>query len=108
MTKEDKQKKVYKFSEEYPTKDFFEGEKLEVKEILDREITIIDFVTCAGEKGSYIGVNATLDGKQINFSISGIAENQIRIAKTDKRLPIITTIIKKRSKETEKDYYSLS
>ena len=61
------------------------------------------------EKGEYAIVSAELDGKMIWFTTgSRVIVKQLRRIKEDDNFPIGATIIKRKSEDSKREYYTLS
>jgi len=75
----------------------FEGEKIEIKDILDKEITIKDFRELESQyyEHNYAIVQAEDNGKLVTFNVnSTILIKQLNKEK-EKGLPFIAKIVKK-------------
>lgn len=103
-----KEGEVKKFSEIYRGIEF-EGRKVEVDEILGKEIVITDFTELQGNYGVFVVCQAKLDNVMITFPIgSEVVLNQLRKIKTDNNIPILTKIEKRISEKTKRQYYTLT
>jgi len=100
--------KPTKYSEAYQTKDF-EGQRVEFTEVLDKEITIYDFIKSVGDYGEYAIIDAKLGTTRVKFLVgSGVIIQQLIRVKEDNNLPIRATIQKRHSETSKRDYYTLS
>lgn len=104
------QETIKKFSEEYGQESFeFEGERCEVNDILDKEISIHNFAKMSGAYGDFVVIDAELSKKRIQFLVgSQVVISQLDKIKTDNNFPISATITKRHSDKTQRDYYTLS
>lgn len=117
-----KAEKVYKYNEEYGSQgvvafEEFEPERMDITDLakLNKPLIIKDyekrpgkFLDKDGKPKEFVVVLAILDGNNITFGTSGILMQQILQAKEDNKLPLEATIIKKKSKATGQNYYTLS
>ena len=117
MTEE--QTEIKKFSDVYPTGatafEDYGAERMEIPKLLNKEIVIQDcekrpgkYTDTEGNPKDFIVVLAKLGDKYITFGSSGVLMNQINQAKEDGNLPLIATIITKKSNVSGQNYYTLS
>lgn len=103
------QQEIKKFSEVYPQAVKFENaEQIEFKDVLGKEIIIEDISEMIGEFGEFIIVLAELNKNKIQFALgSTVVIPKLKKAKTEGKLPLIATILEKKSEKTKRRYFSI-
>jgi len=109
--------KVKKFGEIYNKTIDFEGEKVEEKEVVGKDIVIHDFALLVGQFGQFAVVDATIlpalneqgSGKRVQFSEgSDVIMRQLKAIKEDNNLPIKTVIEERTGEKSKLNYRTLT
>ena len=104
----EKQKEIKRFTDEYPSGTQFEAEKIEVTEILGKDIVIRDIAELTGDYGIFLVVLADFQEKQVQFAIgSKVMMPKLIKAKKENKLPLIAKIVEKHGEKSKRLYYDL-
>jgi len=96
---------IKRFSEEYPSGTQFEAEKVELSDVLGKDIVIKDVSELSGSFGNFIVVLAELNSIDIQFATgSGVIMPKLLKAKAEEKLPLIAKIVERTSEKTKRTY----
>jgi len=113
----DEQKTIKNFNDVYRPQIEFEGDKINGKEVVDKDIVIHDFAMLNGQYGEFAIVDATIlplpnstaTGQRVQFAEgSEVVMRQLKMVKEDKNFPIKTKIEERTSEKSKLTYRTLS
>ncbi len=113
----DEQKTIKNFDEIYTPQIEFEGEKIDEKEIIGKDIVIHDFAILNGQFGEFAIIDATIVpaptstevGKRVQFPEgSHVIMRQLKAIKEDKNFPIKTKIEERTGEKSKMNYKTLA
>ncbi len=114
--KETSKSTVKQFGDLYNKSIEFEGEKIEEKELIGKNILIHDFGLLNGQFGQFAIVDATIlpapneeEGKRVQFSEgSDVIMRQLKAIKEDNNFPIKAVIEERTSEKSKLTYRTLT
>jgi len=105
-----KQEPIKKFSD-IMKKTTFEGERVDAASLLNRELKILDYVVIPSDKfragGKFGVISAIIDSKLIHTNVSETVADQLEKNIERGMLPILATLVMRKSAKTGQMYQCL-
>lgn len=103
---EDKEAK--RFSDVYPQGTVFSADRVEMETVIDKEIVVKDISELQGPYGNFIAILAKIEDKEVQFGTGSLPVVQkLMKAKSENTLPLIIKIVKKKGKESGREYFDI-